>query len=100
MQIEGIRVHHATLDRAVVDMQQTVREIDERLDRLERELAPLRSDWHGRAQEAYHQAKAIWDDAIRQMRELLDESRATVFQSNAEYQAADHRGAAQFQAGG
>ena len=30
------------------------------------------------------------------MRDLLDESHKTVYQSNEEYQAADRRGAAQF----
>ena len=74
MNLDGIRVQHAALDQAAQD-----------------------SDWHGNAQQAYTTAKAKWDWAIQEMRDLLDESSQTVYQSNAEYQAADRRGAAQFE---
>ena len=55
-------------------MYQTVKDIDDRMNRLESELAPLKSDWHGNAQQAYTTAKAKWDWAIQEMRDLLDES--------------------------
>jgi WXG100 family type VII secretion target len=97
MNLDGIRVQHAALDQAAQDMYQTVKDIDERMNKLEGELAPLKSDWHGNAQQAYTTAKAKWDWAIQEMRDLLDESSQTVYQSNAEYQAADRRGAAQFE---
>ena len=96
MNLDGIRVNHAALDQAAADMYQTVKDIDDRMNRLESELAPLKSDWHGNAQQAYTIAKAKWDRAIQEMRDLLDESHQTVYQSNAEYMAADRRGAAQF----
>ena len=38
MNLDGIRVKHAALDQAAGDMRQKVKEIDDRLDRLEREL--------------------------------------------------------------
>lgn len=97
MNLDGIRVNHAALDKAAEDMYGTVKKIDARMDRLERELAPLKSDWSGSQQTAYDRAKAKWDWAIQEMRDLLDESHRTVYQSNAEYQAADRRGAAQFE---
>jgi early secretory antigenic target protein ESAT-6 len=96
MNLDGIRVQHGALDQAAADMYDTVKKIDERMNRLESELAPLKSDWHGSAQDAYTRAKAKWDWAIQEMRDLLDESHRTVYQSNAEYMAADKRGAAQF----
>ena len=96
MNLDGIRVNHQALDQAAQDMYQTVKDIDERMNRLEDDLTPLKSDWHGNAQEAYTRAKAKWDWAIQEMRDLLDESHRTVYQSNEEYQAADRRGAAQF----
>ena len=92
----GMLVHHGSLDQAAEDLRRKAREIDQRLDRLEGELAPLRSDWSGRAQEAYHQAKATWDAAMEEMRQLLDDTGRTVASSNAEYAAADARGAAAF----
>ena len=97
MNLDGIRVRHGALDQAAADMYNTVKAIDDRMNRLESELEPLRSDWHGQAQEAYRIAKAKWDWAIQEMRDLLDESHQTVYQSNAEYMAADRRGAAQFE---
>lgn len=97
MNLDGIRVRHGALDQAAADMYNTVKAIDDRMNRLESELEPLRSDWHGQAQNAYTVAKAKWDWAIQEMRDLLDESHQTVYQSNAEYMAADKRGAAQFE---
>lgn len=96
MSLDGLRVNHAGLDNAAEDMYRTVKDIDDRLNRLEQELAPLRSDWTGNAQQAYTTAKAKWDWAIKEMRDLLDETSKTVYQSNAEYKAADQRGAASF----
>jgi early secretory antigenic target protein ESAT-6 len=96
MTLDGLRVDHAGLDAAAEDLRRTVNEIDGRLNRLERELAPLRSDWAGNAQQAYVAAKARWDGAIQEMRDLLDQTGRSVLQSNAEYRAADQRGAASF----
>ena len=97
MNLDGIRVKHSALDQAAADMYDTVKKIDDRMNRLEQELEPLRSDWHGQAQEAYRMAKVKWDRAIQEMRDLLDQSHQSVYQSNAEYLAADRRGAAQFE---
>ncbi|MEZ0577721.1 WXG100 family type VII secretion target [Nocardioides sp. MH1] len=95
--LDGLRVQHSALDQAASDMYQTVKHIDDRMNRLESELAPLRNDWAGSAQEAYVHAKATWDRAIQEMRDLLDESHRTVYQSNADYADADRRGAARFE---
>ena len=96
MNLDGLRVDHAGLDAAADDLRRTVNEIDGRLNRLEQELAPRRSDWTGNAQQAYVAAKARWDGAIQEMRDLLDQTGRAVLQSNAEYRAADQRGAASF----
>lgn len=95
---DGLRVNHAGLDLAAQDLGAAVKEIDDRMNRLEDELAPLRGDWTGQAQTAYHAAKARWDAAIHEMRDLLDQTSQLVRQSNADYQAADRRGAAAFDA--
>ena len=64
MNLDGLRVDHAGLDAAADDLHRTVNDIDARLNRLEQELSPLRSDWTGNAQQAYVAAKARWDGAI------------------------------------
>lgn len=96
MSLDGLRVNHAGLDTAAQDLHATVKEIEDRMNRLESELAPLRSDWTGNAQAAYTSAKAKWDGAIQEMKDLLDQTSQTVYQSNADYKAADQRGAAAF----
>jgi ESAT-6 family protein len=96
MSLDGLRVNHAGLDTAAQDLANSVKRIDERLNRLESELAPLRSDWTGNAQQSYQVAKAKWDKAMQEMRDLLQETSTTVHQSNADYRAADQRGAASF----
>ena len=96
MNLDGLRVNHAGLDNAAQDLYTAVKEIDDRMNRLESELAPLKSDWSGNAQTSYHSAKAKWDTAIQEMRDLLDQTSQTVYQSNTEYKAADQRGAAAF----
>jgi WXG100 family type VII secretion target len=99
MDLDGIRVNHAGLDQGAEDLYKTVKDIDNRMNRLESELAPLRKDWTGNAQQAYTTAKTKWDWAIQEMRDLLDDTSKTVYQSNAEYKAADMRGAASFDIG-
>lgn len=96
MRTDGLRVDHGGLDQAAADLSTSVKNIDDRLNRLESELAPLRSDWTGQAQQSYAAAKAKWDAAMQDMRTLLDETGRMVAQSNAEYRAADQRGAAAF----
>ncbi len=96
MNIDGLRVNHAGLDKAAEDLYGAVKKIDDRMNRLESELAPLKSDWSGQAQAAYTTAKAKWDWALQEMRNLLDDTSKTVYQSNAEYRAADMRGANSF----
>ena len=96
MSLDGLRVNHAGLEAAAQDLATSVKAIDDRLDRLESELAPLRSDWTGHAQQAYQAAKTTWDNAMQEMKSLLADTSVAVHQSNAEYQAADRRGAASF----
>lgn len=97
MSMDGLRVNHGGLDMAAQDLYTSVKEIDDRMNRLESELAPLRSDWTGNAQNAYIAAKAKWDGAIQDMKDLLAQTSQSVSQSNAEYKAADQRGAASFE---
>ena len=97
MTLDGLRVNHAGLETAAADLLQAVKDIDDRMTRLENELAPLKSDWTGNAQTAYHVAKGKWDTAIEEMRLLLEDTGRTVNTSNDEYRAADRRGAALFE---
>ncbi len=92
----ALRIDHGGLDTAAADLLNTVRAIDDRLAHLDSELSGLRHDWGGQAQLAYAAAKAQWDTAMRELRGVLDETGRAVAQSNADYRAADQRGAASF----
>ena len=69
---------------------------DNRMNQLESELNPLKADWNGNAKMAYDQAKAKWDQAMSEMTLLLQQASQGVDSSNAEYKAADARGANRF----
>lgn len=97
MTMDGIGVNHAALDQAAADLKKGVDDIDNRLNHLEQELAPLRNDWSGQAQVSYQQAKTKWDQAINDMKQLLADTSITVGQSNQDYKDADKKGAAAFE---
>ncbi|HEX5089619.1 MAG TPA: WXG100 family type VII secretion target [Nocardioides sp.] len=96
---DGLVVNHGGLDEVGQHLYKMVKDIDNRMNDLERDLAPLQSDWSGNAQMAYNQAKTKWDTAIAEMMQLLNDTSTTVGQSNQDYHAADVRGANQFQIG-
>lgn len=97
MSLDGLRVNHGELDAAAQNMYATVQKLDETLNNLEKDIANDVATWSGQQQEAYRVSKAAWDWAMQEMRDLLDESHKTVYSSNAEYMAADKRGAGRFE---
>jgi 6 kDa early secretory antigenic target len=96
MELDGLKVVHAGLDRAADDLMAIVGRIDARLQRLANDLQPLRLSWIGDAQQSYAGAQRRWDAAIAEMRDLLYEASQQVAQSNSSYRAADARGAQAF----
>jgi len=96
MSLDGLRVNHGELDAAAGQMYDTVKKMDQSLNDLENDIAPKVATWSGAQQEAYRTSKAAWDWAMQEMRDLLDESHKTVYQSNADYMHADKRGADRF----
>jgi WXG100 family type VII secretion target len=96
MELDGLKVVHAGLDRAAEDLVGVVDRIDRRLEQLEQELRPLRTAWVGEAQQAYAVAKQRWDTAIAEMRDLLLDTSHQVARSNSSYREADARGARAF----
>jgi len=96
---DGLVVNHGGLNEVGDHLYKMVKDIDDRMNNLERDLAPLQSEWSGNAQAAYNQAKTKWDTAIAEMMQLLSDTSTTVGQSNQDYHAADMRGANSFQIG-
>ncbi|CAA9372269.1 MAG: protein of unknown function DUF909 [uncultured Nocardioides sp.] len=96
MTFDGIQVQHGKLEMGAADVMQAAKDIENRLDQLESDLNPLSSDWSGNAKLAYRDAKAKWDQAMTEMITLLQQASQGVDSSNAEYRAADQRGAGRF----
>ena len=96
---DGLVVNHGGLNEVGEHLYKMVKDIDDRMNNLERDLAPLQSEWSGNAQTAYNTAKIKWDTAIAEMMQLLNDTGTTVGQSNQDYHAADMRGANSFQIG-
>jgi 6 kDa early secretory antigenic target len=97
MELDGLKVVHTGLERTASDLMEVVDAIGARLQQLEEELGPLRGSWLGEAQEAYALAKQKWDAAILEMRDHLARTAQQVALANAEYRAADARGARAFE---
>ena len=91
-----LRVEHAALDQAAQDLSTAVRAIDGRMNDLENELRNLQSDWTGQAKGQYEISKQRWNTAIYEMLTVLGQTSTSVTQSNADYIAADQRGAQSF----
>lgn len=96
MDLDGLKVVHAGLERTADDLMAIVNAMDARLRRLEQDLRPLSTAWVGDAQRAYLTAKARWDGAVSEMGDLLRQTSIQVAQANAAYRAADARGARAF----
>lgn len=93
---DGIKVNHGALSQGAQDLLGAAKGIQARLDQLEGDLKPLATNWTGSARQSYDTAKARWDQAIAEMILLLQDTSTGVDSSNAEYMAADRRGADRF----
>ncbi|WBU38689.1 WXG100 family type VII secretion target [Homoserinibacter sp. YIM 151385] len=70
--------------------------IETALNDMDRQLAPLQSDWTGAAAESYQAAKAQWTQALSDMKILLQEIGQQVGRDGEDFQAADNRNAQRF----
>ena len=92
----GLVVDHVALQRMADELRAAVGAIDARLDRLEHDLAPLRSEWGGEARDAYAVAKSAWDRAMLEMRAVLADTSRAVLDADAAYTHTDRSAAAAF----
>ena len=91
-----ITVDQVALSHAAGDLARAVRASQERIDRLARELAPLHTEWYGQAQQAYLEAKAVWEGAQRQMQQVPAALSSGVIDAGHAYRSADEAGARAF----
>ena len=96
MRAGELKVNFGSLDAAAADIQSQANQIEGRLDALESELAPLRSDWTGSASNVLPAAKAKWDSAMADMKALLAEIGTAVTTSNSDYQSTESQNTARW----
>lgn len=68
---DGVTVDFGSLDAVAQNIKGRVKVVETRLNELDRQLGPLRTDWTGAASEAYEQTKATWSRDIGRMNDLL-----------------------------
>ena len=85
-------VNHDGLDAAAHDLKLASQRLQAVLDDLNRELDARREQWSGSTQAAYLAARAQWDGALHDMRELLFAIGEAVDRANLAYRDADARG--------
>ncbi len=84
MSDEGrLGINFVALQNASTHIQSAIATLDQQLDGLEKDAAPLVASWNGEAREAYQVRQASWrkasgecTDILRRMLRALDESRA------------------------
>jgi early secretory antigenic target protein ESAT-6 len=95
-QTSHLLVNHAGLDTTAGELKRASEQLQALLDGLNRDLDARRDQWSGGAQTAYLAARAQWDAALRDMRELLFAIGQAVETANHAYRDADARGRALF----
>ncbi len=93
---EVITVDHVALSHAAGDLARAVTASQERIERLAALLGPLHTQWYGQAQQAYLEARAVWETAQQQMRQVLAGLGTAVVEADQSYRAADLAGARAF----
>ena len=81
----GIAVSYEALDTASIDMRNGAGRLDTTLTELESKLNGLRADWDGEAKDSYDIAQRNWDNAVLEIKQLLESIAQTVTNSNDAY---------------
>ncbi|MBC8093500.1 MAG: WXG100 family type VII secretion target [Pseudonocardia sp.] len=80
-----IKVSYATLLAAQADIRASLAGIKEKLDTLERNLAPIAAGWTGEASQFYRDKQRQWDTAAEELSALLGTIGTAVGQAHDNY---------------
>ncbi|MGB3373737.1 MAG: WXG100 family type VII secretion target [Microbacterium sp.] len=87
----GYKMNFGTVDAAGTDLVRGAGNIESKLSDMETALKPLQADWTGSASEAYVQAKAKWNQALTEMKVLLNDIGRQVSQDSQDGQANENK---------
>jgi early secretory antigenic target protein ESAT-6 len=91
-----LAVSFSGLDGISNEIAAGVTALQRRLDALEQDLVPLKSDWTGEAANAYQQAKMKWDGAIADLKATLNQTGTAVQDSRGQYMSTENKNASAF----
>jgi WXG100 family type VII secretion target len=69
----GYKMQFGAVETAGSDLGTGATNIETKLNDMDTALKPLQADWTGEASEAYVQAKAKWNAALSEMKQILTE---------------------------
>lgn len=93
---ENIAVGYEALDGAAATIKNQAINIEDKLDAMEKRMLNRKDEWTGEASNAFDEARADWEGAMADMKNVLQDIGHTVGLSNAEYQAAEAANARRF----
>src|SRR4051794_37978562 len=96
---ENIAVGYEALDGAAAYIKNRAIDIEDKLNAMEKRMMGRADSWTGDASAAFNEARAAWDGAMNDMKNVLQDVGLTVGLSNAEYQAAESANARRFRGG-
>jgi early secretory antigenic target protein ESAT-6 len=90
-------VNFAALQQAGADIAKGISALQNQLDQLERDAAPLVQTWEGEAQQAYQARQAKWRAASQDLTQILQNIKGAVDHSAEEYLSTEKQATQRFQ---
>lgn len=87
------KVSFAGLESGAAQLKSSFSALENTLNELESNLAPMVSTWDGSAREAYYVQKQKWDTAAAAMSQILQQIGTSVDTAHQSYQATESRNA-------
>ncbi len=77
------------LEQSQADFAGTYGQLQDTISQLDSQLRSGLAEWNGSAQQAYYAAKAVWDNAMADMANVLNQIGAVIGVANQNYTAAE-----------
>jgi early secretory antigenic target protein ESAT-6 len=82
-------VQFGAMEQGQADFQRTYASLQSEIEQLESQLNSNLAEWVGPAQQAYHEAQAVWHAAMANMQQILQQLGAVIGEANTNYQQAE-----------
>lgn len=93
---DQIKVSFGALDTAVADLSQGANSMNQRMQQLRSDIAPMLSTWSGAAQQSYHGAQQQWDQGWQELTQALQELQRATGTANDGYNAGERANIGRF----